>query len=119
MSKEPMTNEEKIALIKHYLIQRNCAGVEVEWEDCKWQGVYKATLSAVGEHTFDKHTRIIGDPKPIAIELEPLKSGDRVWVEGETGYIKSFVGGGYSVHSHQKTYLLGIFHRHELIKVMK
>ena len=82
-----MTNAEKIALIKHYLEQENCAGVDVRYEDYKYQGIYQIVIDDIEKYSFGKYEQIIGDPKPIAIELDPLEVGAEVWYQGDKGIV--------------------------------
>ncbi len=132
-----MTNAEKIALIKHYLDQPNCVGVEVEWEqDWGRDGIEKHKDTATDcypehrvlwfgliEFLVDDDVKIIGDPKPIAIELDALKVGDKVWCKGDMGIVVETPATApdddyeYEIRLYGGGYSYGL--RHELIKVMK
>ena len=111
-----MSNEQKIDLIKHYLSQPNCVGVEMtRIEEGK-----EVTQTLRKMVNLLPELEIIGDPKPIAIELDMLKVGDEVWCKGDMGIVVEtpatapdddyeyeirLYGGGYSYGQ-----------RHELIK---
>jgi len=125
-----MRNEHKIALIKHYISQPNCVGVEVEWANQRSCLTFKHVLTAdcnnnenifyidgLIEVNFNDNLKIIGNPKPIAIELDDLKVGDRVWANGRMGEVEDFTLGSYDVSFNEDDW--GEFERHELIKVMK
>ena len=95
-----MTNEKKIELIRGYLAKPNCAGVEVEWRE-KGGTTHRETITECEKFSFyaglvEIHhytiREIIGDPKPIAIELEPLKERDKVWLNGLIGTVVSVDG---------------------------
>ena len=136
-----MTNEQKIELIRGYLSKPNCAGVEVEWVEpinilgnrkaifryfsnrgdgwmmCEPVSGFRPNLPKLVDHTFIDGDQIIGDPKPIAIDLGPLKVGDRVWAGGEMGEIL------YIDYTDSRPYTVKIngdkrtnWERHQLIK---
>lgn len=111
-----MTNAKKINLIRGYLSQENCAGVE--FTRMKGGKEVKSGVRASIDLMLMSPVEIIGDPKPIAIELEPLEVGDQVWAGGELGEILSIEyrdSRPYTVkiNGDKRTY----WERHRLIKV--
>jgi len=126
-----MRNEHKIALIKHYLDQPNCVGVELnlfDEEDGSLlfvangynTNLYDDTIyffDVVCNINFDLEWVEIIDYRPLPIELDDLKVGDRVWANGRMGEVEDFTLGSYDVSFNEDDW--GEFERHELIKVMK
>lgn len=114
-----MNNAKKIEAIRDLLAKPNCAGVKVEWTSGH---ASRQTTTITNENMdFIKFAIYSGleieilDYRPIAIELEPLEDGSKAWALGEVVTVNHVIGMNYTVEN--SSGLLGVFGRHELIKV--